>query len=746
MKLDFTIADLHHLLQPYEVKGDAEIRVHSLSIDTRSLHQDHNACFVALKGPFRDGGEFVDQAYTKGVRVFIVHTAPSTPFPDAVYFIVSDTLVSLQTLAKAHRQKFPIPVLGIAGKSGKTTVKEWLHELLKSTHNVVRSPKSYNSQIGVALSLLQINAQAALAIIEMGISLPGEMQRLMDVVAPSHLLVTQFYQNTLDEDLELALVSTPHAFRGAELAKDVEEHHQGCSEAIPFNDTWSVASASMAIGLAHHFGVREDALKLTVPKLPRLALRMESFEGKNNTQILNDSYRLDMDTLEVSLQYMLAIGANRPRCVYIGLDESTLHEAQKIKEKILPFSPEFLYIDLPERLPFHIPENAIILIKGTRKAEMEKFAARFRAKPHQTILEINLSALRHNLGIIKNHVSPNAKLLAMVKAQSYGTGLEEMGVFLQNQAIDYLGVAYTSEGVLLRKKGIHLPILVLNPDPSSYEECIAYNLEPAVFTFHQLEELVRELIYQGIKHFPIHVEIDTGMRRLGFEPEDVNLLIAQIKAQPEVHLKSVFSHFVESDNMKGSSLSWKQLQDFQTIKLEFEASFSHKVDFHMANSDAIFNLPEAHYDMVRIGLAMFGITHATPAEPLHPVLAWKSVVSQIKTINPGESVGYGRSFIATKATKIAIIPLGYADGFSRRLSNGKGALKIHGEWCPTLGKVCMDMLMIDVSKLNSIKAGDEVVIFNDITSLFTMANRLETIPYEVMTSISDRVHRVYIYE
>jgi len=738
------------LLSPIAVYGEAENRVRLISIDTRSLHQETDACFIALKGPFRDGMEFVGQAYNKGVRFFILHALPDKLFPDSTYLVVQDTLAALQIIARAHRQKFTLPIIAIAGRIGKTTVKEWFYELVKYNYHVVRSPKSYNSQIGVSLSLLEFNPKANLAIIEMGISLPGELTRLMDLVSPSHLFVTQGYQGELGVDIEAALLSTPNAFRGEEIIKYVgetkDEPWNTLMASIPFNDPPSVSCAQMAIFLAKLFGLNEEVLRQSVPKLPRLALRMESFVGKNNTQILNDSYHLDLETLEVSLQYMLSIGATRPRCVYIGLDESTLSLLPLIREKILAFSPEFLYINLPEKLPFHIPENAIILIKGTRKAEMEKFAARFRAKQHQTILEINLSALRHNLGTIKKYVHPNTKLLAMVKAQSYGTGLEEIGVFLQSQAIDYLGVAYTSEGVLLRKKGIHLPILVLNPDPASYEECIAYNLEPTVFTFHQLDQLVRELIFHGTLNFPIHVEMDTGMRRLGFEPDDVKTLIEQIKAQPEVRLKSVFSHFVESENTNENALNGKQLNDFRVIKRKFEVAFSHKIDFHMANSEAIFNLPEAHFDMVRIGLAMFGITHAATSETLQPVLTWKTVVSQIKTINPGESVSYGRSFIATNKTKIAIIPLGYADGFSRRLSNGKGGLKIQGEWCPTLGRVCMDMLMVDVSHLTGLQEGDEALVFDDVKSLEEVANQLETIPYEVMTAISDRVHRVYIYE
>jgi alanine racemase len=331
----------------------------------------------------------------------------------------------------------------------------------------------------------------------------------------------------------------------------------------------------------------------------------------------------------------------------------------------------------------------------------------------------------------------------MVKAQSYGTGLVEMARILEAQGIDYLGVAYTSEGVSLRNNGVKLPILVLNPDPESYEECINHQLEPTVFTFAQLDRLIRDLIFHGAQQFPIHVEIDTGMRRLGFEPSEIKMLIERVKAQPEVRLKSVFTHFIESENLTDTTPSLQQIEVFTSVRNTVLDAFSYPVLFHMANSDAILNFPAAHFDMVRVGLGMFGVSHSS-SSTLEPVLAWKSKVSQIKTVHPGESVSYGRSFIATQDTSIAILPIGYADGFPRRLSNGVGMIKIRGVWCPTVGKVCMDMLMVDVSTVPDAAEGDEAVLFDDVPSLLELARRIETIPYELMTGISERVHRIYI--
>lgn len=748
MKLHFSNDEVVSLLQPKRVFGTLKPEITFLTTDTRTYSGEPNACFIALQGPFRRGTEFLDQAYSKGIHIFILSEIPQRLHADATYFLVDDSLAALQCFAKAHRQKFNFPIIGISGKAGKTTVKEWLYELLKFDYTVVRSPKSYNSQIGVALSLLELHGQASMAVIEMGISEPGEMNRLMDMVQPTHLLVTSWFNSALDNQLREASEVTEHVYmddgNSSENASFLSKG-RSYDPLIPFADAHSLQCARLAIGLAAEFGVSEQRLKHEVPCLTRLALRLETFHGKNNTLVLNDTYNLDVETLSVSLQYMVSMAGQRPRCIYIGLDESTLHQEENIKNIIRPFAQEHVYVGLPELLPFAFPEGAMVFIKGTRKAHMERFAARFRAKQHQTVLEINLSALRNNLAFLKSRTSPETKLLAMVKAQSYGSGLEQMASFLEGQGVDYLGVAYTTEGVALRNHGVKLPILVLNPDPASYGECINHQLEPTVFTFAQLDRLIRELIFHGIQHFPIHVEIDTGMRRLGFEPSEIKPLIALIKAQPEVRLKTVFTHFVESDNLKDKSMGFAQIEAFTRVKESIEEAFSHPMLFHMANSDAVLNFPEAHFGMVRIGLGMFGLSNS-PEALLEPVLSWKCLVSQIKQVRAGESVGYSRSFVATQDTTIAILPLGYADGFPRRLSNGVGSVKIRGFWCPTVGKVCMDMLMLDVSEVPEVQEGDEAILFDDIASMLFLAERLQTIPYELMTGISERVHRVYVRE
>ena len=478
----------------------------------------------------------------------------------------------------------------------------------------------------------------------------------------------------------------------------------------------------------------------------RLALRLETFNGKNNSIVINDTYNLDKDAFRFSLEYLAAFGSSRPHCVYVGLDEQQLHKKAELAALMEPFNLDHVFIDLPSRLPTTIPEGAIVLLKGTRKAGMEKFAARLREKQHQTKLEINLSALRNNLVKFKQQISSNVKLLAMVKAQSYGSGLEKLAEFLENQGLDYLGVAYTSEGVALRKYGIKLPILVLNPDPNNYHDCIVYNLEPTIFTFNQLDEFIRMLIESDVNRFPIHVEIDTGMRRLGFEPNEIKSLLEVCQAQPEVFIKGVFSHFVESDDVKDKAFSIRQIERFSMVTDFLKAHLSTNPICHMANSEAILNYPESHFDMVRLGLGMYGFTNSSIQTQMESILAWKSVVSQVKWVEKGESVSYSRSFIAKENMKIAVIPVGYADGFPRALSNGVGKVRIHDQWCPTVGKVCMDMVMVDASAIDNIAEGEEVVIFDSIQSLESLAKDMQTIPYEVMTGISDRVHRVYISE
>ena len=755
MKLAYTTADFRLWLNPKQVVGDLNLPIEFINTNTRTLLGQPFGCFFGLKGAFRSGHQFIEEAYEKNIRVFVTSELPTVRHKDAVYFQVDDPLLALQQLAARHRQTVDYPILVIAGKNGKTMVKEWLYELIKSEFHVVRSPKSYNSNLGVALSLFELTNQANFGIIEIAISKPEEFSHLIALVNPTHLLVTNFFkdQTTLNHELFNALSSVPTAFSG-EGDEALPAFVNILTERIAypelmnvsFNDSISLKAATLAIGIAKSIVGDHSMIALQAAKLRRLALRLETFNGKNNSIVINDTYNLDEDAFRFSLDYLAAFAKNRPHCVYVGLGQDQWHKKDVLAALIAPYQLDHVFIDLPERLPTSIPDNAIVLIKGSRKAAMEKFAARLREKQHQTKLEINLSALRHNLIQYKQFLSPQVKLLAMVKAQSYGTGLEKLAEFLELQGVDYLGVAYTNEGVSLRKMGIQLPILVLNPDPNSYLDCVEYALEPTIFTFNQLDEFIRVLIENDADRYPIHVEIDTGMRRLGFEPSEVKSLLEVCQAQPEIFIKGIFSHFVASESPEHSAFTDTQIDRFSQVVTYLKDQLTHTPICHMANSEGIINYKEAHFDMVRLGLGMFGLTSTSLKAALKPVLAWKSLVSQVKWVNAGESISYSRSFIAATTMKIAIVPLGYADGYSRALSNGVGRVRINNHWCHTVGKICMDMMMVDVTTLESVVEGDEVVIFDDIEALEAMSDALNTIPYEVMTGISERIHRVYVSE
>ncbi|MFM7594986.1 MAG: alanine racemase [Flavobacteriales bacterium] len=754
MKLNYFTSDFIEWIQPQKVLGDEVLPIDFVSIDSRSLFGAKNGCFIALKGSFRSGEDFVEAAYQQNIRVFLITRIPSTVHTDAVYLLVKDTLQALQLIASKHRQSITYPIVAIAGKNGKTTVKEWLYEIVKSVFQVVRSPKSYNSQLGVPLSLLALSNNATLGIIEVGLSKPTEFEVLYQIINPTHLIVTSFFQDPIiNQELQKFLATTPNAFTGEDYPSrgdDVflldEQFAKDALFKVAFKDQVSIKSVAIAAGFAKYLGLPSKEIAEHVSTLRRLALRLETFNGKNNTIVVNDTYNLDLDAFRFSLEYLSSFDRGRPHCIYVGLDKNSMDKRTQLEALIEPYKPDHVFIDLPENLPSSFPEGSVVLLKGTRKAGMERFAANLREQQHQTTLEINLSALRNNLVRFKNLIHPGVNLLAMVKSQSYGSGLQRLAAFLEVQGVDYFGVAFTSEGVALRKHGIKKPILVLNPDPESYSECIAYQLEPTIFTFTQLDLFIRVLIELDINRYPIHVEVDTGMRRLGFEPNEIKSLLAVCQAQPEIYIKGVFSHFVESEETENRAFSLAQIERFQTVIQLVKSQISHDLLCHMANSEGIVNYPEAHFNMVRLGLGMYGLTNSILKHQLDPVLAWKSVVSQVKWVNESESVSYARSFIAKHDMKIAIIPLGYGDGFSRALSNGQGGVNIHGTWCPTVGMICMDMMMVDVSMLSEVKEGDEVVVFDDISSLERLSKQMNTIPYEVMTGISDRVHRVYFTE
>jgi alanine racemase len=764
LKLNLQYTDFCQAISGNHLCGPQNFVIDKVVYDTRKIAASEGQAFFALKGEFRDGNNFLNDAYRKGVRIFVVTEVPNKPHKNASYIQVSDTLTAIQRLAALHRKKFNYPVIAITGSNGKTTVKEWLYHLLSDQVRIIRSPKSYNSQLGVALSLLEMHSAADLAIIEAGISKAGEMNALQKMIQPDFGIFTSFgsaheegfhsAQEHLEEKLKLffgckkTLISS-----SIELSKNQLNQINGIVinpidyarelAIFPFTDKPSVLSGTLAIAAVKSFG-RLDLER--IKSVPRLALRMETFEGIDHSLIINDTYNLDLDSLELSLEYQLTLADGKKRIVLVGLDESNKQKEKELTQKIQKFKPDSFHFIFEGNYPKIDLSNAVVLVKGTRKSEMEKIASRLRLKKHKTFVEINLSAIKHNIQVYKSQLKPTTKMLAMVKAQSYGAGLEKIGVYLERQGIDYLGVAYPDEGVELRKAGVKIPILVMNPVDEGFEDCIKYQLEPTIFSFEQLDELLHELIFQGVQNFPVHVKIDTGMKRLGFDFNELPRLMEVFQAQPEVMIKGVYSHLADSDNRRDKRFTDLQIRRFVEACNYISANYSGKFITHLLNSEGIANYPEAQFSMVRIGIGMYGVS-ANPGlvKKLRPVISWRSTVSQTKQIQKGESVGYSRSFVADKNMEIAIVPVGYADGYRRSLSNGVGSVIINGQMCNVVGRVCMDMIMVDVTK-KFVKTGDRVELIGDKITLSQFAEKMQTISYEVLTSISKRVHRTYIEE
>lgn len=764
MKLNLQYQDFCHFISGEHLCGPQHFIIDKVIYDTRKIANLEGQVFFALKGEFRNGNDYLNDAFRKGIRIFVVSEVPNKPYKNAAYILVEDTLASLQNLASQHRKKFNYPVISITGSNGKTTVKEWLYHLLSDEMRIIRSPKSYNSQLGVALSLLEMHDKADLAIIEAGISKSGEMDALQKMIQPDFGIFTSFgsaheegfrtEEEHLEEKLKL-FQSCKKTLVGPniQLSKKQLTQINGMIlnsvdyakelVAFPYTDKPSVFSGTLAIAAAKSLSnLNLDRIK----SLPRLAMRMETFEGRDNSIIINDTYNLDLDALEFSLEYQLAIAEGKKRIVLVGLDEANKHKEQDLIQIINKFKPDSYQFVFQVQNPKIDVSNAVVLVKGTRKSEMEKLASRLRLKKHKTFVEINLSAIKHNIQVYKSQLKPTTKMLAMVKAQSYGAGLEKIGLYLEKQGIDYLGVAYPDEGVELRKAGIKVPVLVMNPVDEGFEDCVKNQLEPTVFSFEQLDELLRELIFQGVQNFPIHVKIDTGMKRLGFDFKELPRLMEVIQAQPEIAIKGVYSHLADSDNRRDKRFTDLQIRRFVDACNYISANYAGKFITHLLNSEGIANFPEAQFNMVRIGIGMYGVSsNPANAKKLRPVVSWKSTVSQVKQIHKGESVGYSRSFVADKNMEIAIVPVGYADGFRRSLSNGVGSVVINGQMCNLVGRVCMDMIMVDVTK-KFVKTGDRVELIGDKITLSQFAEKMQTISYEVLTSISKRVHRTYIEE
>ncbi len=790
--------------------------IDTISIDSRSQHNGKNTLFFAISGPNHDGHVYIDELINKGVRHFVVNYIPEGLGDKANFLFVDNTLEAFQKFAAFYRSQFEFPVIGITGSNGKTIIKEWLNFLLGPDFNIIRSPKSYNSQVGVPLSVLGINEKHNLGIFEAGISMPHEMEKLQKIIQPTIGILSNIgsahdegfssVAEKIKEKLKLftsvnVLVLNKNktiiafvnpktkifSWSSDDKSADVYITKKNSGEltelevtyredvfpiTIPFLDQASVENAIHCMMVMLYFGYRQQVIQTRMAQLYPVEMRLKVKNGINNSTLIDDSYSSDFQSLKIALDFLENQNQHKKKTLILsdifqsGLSNDELYSQVSqlvisnkitrvigIGETISQFKSKFInsmtFRDVSEftnafdNLNF---ENETILIKGARDFHFEEIVALLEEKTHETVLEINLNAISHNLNFFKSKLRPKTKMMVMVKAFSYGNGGFEIANLLEHHKVDYLGVAFADEGISLKNAGVSVPIMVLNPETTSFAAIIQHNLEPEIYSIKGLKAFLKMAEQKKLKNFPIHIKIDTGMHRLGFEEENLEDLIRILKGNDAVQIKSILSHMATSDDLTHDAFAKEQIALFEKLSSKLQTELSIKPIRHILNTSGITNYPEAQYDMVRLGIGLYGISNDSEEQKeLELVGTLKSLISQIRTIDSGESVGYGRRFIATATTKIATIPIGYADGISRSWGNGVGYVLINNKPAKIVGSVCMDMLMVDVTGIDC-KEGNTVIIFGENPSVNFMAQQLSTIPYEILTSISQRVKRVFFRE
>lgn len=801
--------------------GVADGMVNWLLTDSRSLNFPEETLFFAIHTQKNDGHHYIDDLYKRGVRSFVVENLPEDlqAYPKASFLQVANSLVALQQLATACRLEFRIPVIGITGSNGKTVVKEWLNQLLSPDRHIARSPRSYNSQIGVPLSVWLMNEHTELGIFEAGISKVGEMEKLQQVILPEIGIFTNLgtaHQENFSskeekcmEKMKLfrqaevlifnaddALVAACAKISGAanlmawsqqdssaelyveEILKQksttqiryVCNGQKGCVT-IPFISDASVENAIHCLAVCLYLHLPATAIEERMAQLEQVAMRLEVKEAQRGCVLINDSYNSDIQSLDIALDFMNrrpdAAGKHRTLILsdilQTGLSASQLYEqvSQLLESRNVNaligvgpaisscaglFKGEAHFFQTTEELLGssllqHL-SNEVVLVKGARPFGFEKVTGTLELKVHETILEVNLNALAQNINYYRGFMKPETKMVCMVKASGYGTGALEVSKTLQDCGVDYLAVAVADEGADLRKGGITGNILIMNPEMTSFKTLFDYQLEPEVYNFGLLEALIHAAEKEGVTNFPIHVKLDTGMHRLGFDPEtDMQKLVDRLHRQNAVIPRSVFSHFVGSDSPAFDVFSERQFALFEKGSSALQRGFSHKIIRHICNSAGIERFPEHHLDMVRLGLGIYGI-NSIDNEVIHNVATLKTTILQIREVPAGDSIGYSRKTVLERDSRIAAIPIGYADGLNRRLGNRKGYCLVNGKPACYVGNICMDVCMIDVTDIPC-KEGDKVEIFGDNLPVRQLSDWLETIPYEVLTGVSTRVKRVY---
>lgn len=804
--------------------NDADISI--LLTDSRQVFYPAETLFFALSTKNNDGHKYINELYELGVRNFVVsQILPDWEnYNDANFLVVTNTLAALQRIAAYHRNQFDIPVIGITGSNGKTVVKEWLYQILHQDFNITHSPRSYNSQIGVPLSVWQMNDHTQLGIFEAGISQPEEMSKLEAIIRPTIGILTNIGQahqegfksmkqkcleklelfincdviiceeenELIDECMEIACLSHKRltwSRRGSSKSplyimkiekqeKSTTIHYSVLGMAsklvIPFSDDASIEDAIHVLATAFYLHMSLPDINERMSTLEPVAMRLDVRQGKNNSTLINDSYNSDINSLNIALDFLAQRATTSeqkkvliisdipqsgliPRELYylaanlvlnkkidlligIGQEISAHKEMFKDTESLFFNTTEdFIHSNI-----WHDFHDMFILLKGARSFSFESINKLLEVKTHETVLDVDLDAIVHNFKFYRSKLNPKTKMICMVKADGYGTGSSEVAKTLQYHKCDYLAVAVAEEGVILRKQGIKVPIIVLNSEVGGFEELATYSLEPEVYNFRILDAFIKEAKLQGITNYPIHIKIDTGMHRLGFTEEDIPELMDRVKGQTGVRIQSVFSHLAASESWNFDDFTLQQIRTFKKIAGEVEDSCHYPVMKHILNSAGIERFPEEQLDMVRLGISLYGVS-ASGLNGLRNVCTLKTTILQIKHIKAGETVGYGRKGHFDHDATIATIRIGYADGISRQFGNGVGVVLVNGHQVSIVGNICMDLTMIDVTGVE-VKEGDIVTIFGENLPVTDLAKKINTIPYEILTSISNRVKHIYYKE
>ena len=818
----YTIEKITTLIGARRV-GESEAQIGWLLTDSRSLCFPEATLFFALSSARNDGHRYVGDLYRRGVRNFVVSHLPQSinDYPDANFLVVMSPLEALQRLAERHRDEFDIPVVGLTGSNGKTMVKEWLYQLLSPSMVVTRSPRSYNSQIGVPLSVWLLDTQSEGALFEAGISQPGEMAALRDIIQPTIGVFTSLgdahqenfrsLEEKCMEKLQLMLHAATVVYdtddqvvgrclrksgyageklgwsltdpRAAFFVERQESDANGVtvtyrfrdaagSYHLPFIDEASVKCSYACAVVALHLGIDAEQLDERMRLLEPVAMRLEVKEGQRGCTLINDSYNSDVNALDIALDFMarrpdskgrrhtlilsdICQSGDNPEALYhkvselavkrgvdklIGVGQTISSQAAAIEVK-----EKYFFNDVTQLIGskvFASLHDEVILIKGARPFGFDQLTELLEQKVHETILEVNLGAVVENLNYYRSFLKPTTKMVCMVKADAYGAGAVEVAKTLQDHRVDYLAVAVADEGVTLRKAGITSNIIIMNPEMTAFKTMFDYDLEPEVYNFRLLEALVKAAEKQGITGWPIHVKLDTGMHRLGFDPEkDIDSLVHRLKHQTALIPRSVFSHFVGADSDDFDEFSAKQFECFERGSKALQAAFDHKILRHIDNSAGILHFPERQLDMCRLGIGLYGID-SRDNHILHTVSTLKTTILQLREVKKEDTVGYSRKGILQRDSRIAAIPIGYADGLNRHLGNGHCYCLVNGKKAPYVGNICMDVAMIDVTDIPC-QEGDMVEIFGEQLPVTVLSDALDTIPYEVLTGLSSRVKKIY---